>query len=233
MPGRSAARSPNLNVTGNACIYKVVLNDLFNRLAWKYFFINSDDNENIYDPNFAVRQTYAVATGDPGPFEVEEAFGDAVAELYRQLTAIAPDVRQSNGQSRAELSTLERYLLIEGLILKQSEKNLDLYLVKQDWYLEDLSNMLNNDLCYQEVTLDFVQQENSHLGNRLGTKEMGLFPPAHRKFLRDAFSGFPEFNWPRIHGIPKDHKQPLKIWPIVACHSHLAKHAFKVLSHIC
>ena len=96
---------------------KVALNDLFNRLRWKYFFLNSDDTENIYNPNFAVRRTEAAATGDPCSQEVEEAFQDAETELYRQLKAIAPDVRRSDAQSRAELSSLERYLAVTTIVV--------------------------------------------------------------------------------------------------------------------
>ena len=201
-------------------------------MRWIYFFLNSDDTENIYDPNLAVRRTEAAAAGDPCPREVEEAFQDAETSLYRQLKAIAPDMRRSDAQSRAELSSLERYLAIKGLLLKQSDKNLGLCLIKKDWYIEELSNMLDNDPCYREVTLDFAQQETSHLGNRLKTMQMGMLPVAQRKFLRDAFLGFAEFRWPQIHRIPKGHKQPLKIRPIVPCHSHPANHASKVLSHM-
>ena len=92
--------------------------------------------------------------------------------------------------------------------------------------------MLDNDPCYREVTLDFVQQETSCLGNRLKTMQMGMLPVAQRKFLRDAFLGFAEFRLLQIHGIPKVHKQQLKIQPIVSCHSPPANHASKVLSRM-
>ena len=216
----------------SATLPKIALNDLFNRLRWKYFFLNSDDTQNFYDPNFATKRTEAAAAGDPCPKEVEEAFQEAETELYRQLKAIAPDVRQSDTQSRADLSSLERYLAIEGLLLKQSDKNLGLCLIKKDWYIKELSNMLDNDPCYREVTLDFAQQETSRLGNRLKTMQMGMLPAAQRKFLRDAFLAFAEFRWPQIHRIPKVQKQPLKIRPIVPCHSHPANHASKVLSRM-
>ena len=180
----------------SATLPKVALNDLFNRLRWKYFFLNSDDTENIYDPNFAIRRTEIGISGDPCPREVEEDFQDAESELYRQLKDIAPDVRRSDAQSRADLSTLERYLTIEGLMLKQSDKNLGLCLVKKDWYLEELRNMLDNDPCYRGVTLDFAQQETTRLLNRLKTMQMGSLPPAQRKFLRNAFEGLEDFRWP-------------------------------------
>ena len=61
---------------------------------------------------------------------------------------------------------------------------------------------------------------------------MGTLPATQRKFLHDAFLGFAEFRWPQIHGIPKVHKQPLKIRLIVPCHSHSANHASKVLSRM-
>ena len=117
-------------------------------------------------------------------------------------------------------------------MLKQSDKNLGLCLVKKDWYLEELRNMLDNGPCYREVTLDFAQQETSRLLNRLKTMQLGSLPAAQRKFLRNAFEGLGEFRWPQIHWIPKVHKQPLKIWPIVPCHSHTANHASKVLSRM-
>ena len=44
-------------------------------------------------------------------------------------------------------------------MLKQSDKNLGLCLVKKDWYLEELRNMLDDDPCYREVILDFAQHE--------------------------------------------------------------------------
>ena len=141
-------------------------------------------------------------------------------------------MQQSDAQSRADLSTLERYLTIEGLMLKQSDKNLGLCLVKKDWYLDELRNILDNDPYYREVTLDFAQQETSRLLNRLKTMQMGSLPAAQRKYLRNAFEGLEDFRWPQIHGIPKVHKQPLKIRPIVPCHSHTANHTSKVLSRM-
>ena len=62
--------------------------------------------------------------------------------------------------------------------------------------------------------------------------QMGSLPAAQRRFLQNAFEGLKDFRWPQIHRIPKVHKQPLKIRPIVPCHSHTANHASKVLSRM-
>ena len=60
----------------------------------------------------------------------------------------------------------------------------------------------------------------------------GITPSCTKEVLRNAFEGLEDFRWPQIHGIPKVHKQPLKIRPIVPCHSHTANHASKVLSRM-
>jgi hypothetical protein len=64
--------------------------------------------------------------------DVEEAFQDAEDELSRQLKSIAPETRRKTPMSKGVLSSLERYLATEGLLLKQSDKNLGLVLIKKD-----------------------------------------------------------------------------------------------------
>ena len=155
-----------------------------------------------------------------------------IFKFFYSLKTFAWKILHGRVKARPSGQNAPVTLAIEGLLLKQSDKNLGLCLVKKDWYIDELSNMLDNDPCYREVTLDFAQQETSWLGNRLKTMQMGMLPAAQRKFLRDAFLGFAEFRWPQIHGIPKVHKQPLKIRPIVPCHSHPANHASKVLSRM-
>jgi hypothetical protein len=76
--------------------------------------------------------------------------------------------------------------------------------------------MLDNDPVFNEITLDHATLELERLNRLLRTMPIGNAPQAQKEFLQDAFRHDAEMVvFPNIHGIPKIHKQPLKIRPIV------------------
>jgi hypothetical protein len=120
------------------------------------------------------------------PQEVEQAFQHAEAEMPQQLKSIVLETRRKTSLSYSELYILKRYLATEGLLLQQLDKSLGLVLIKKDWNIDMLQDMLNNNPILEEITLDNATEELKRLNCLLGTKPIGNTPPTQSKFLPDA-----------------------------------------------
>lgn len=128
---------------------------------------------------------------------------------------------------------LTDWLTKAGLLCFISDKNLGIVVTTQDWYWEQVKKFI--ELPVFESFLgdfdSFRQDVSRQIGEHTCDNSDIEFwiTPKVQKFLREC-----EYrkNIPQFHGIPKIHKNPWKIRPIVPMHSYVTSTLSIVLHHL-
>ena len=125
------------------------------------------------------------------------------------------------------LSAVKVWMLESGNLVKMTDKNLGVTVVSKSWYREQMGKLLNTSTY--EVVVDDSYDSLLVIARKMQTIER----LAKNKFLRRFLALQPAPRIPKIHGIPKAHKSPWTLRPIVPCHSSCITGAAKVLeAHI-
>ena len=151
-------------------------------------------------------------------FVIENALGKVKAYLTETLLKQAPHQRPRNPAFNA----VSTWLKENQYIAKLTDKNLGVSVISAKWYHEKIMEHLATD-TYSIV----VDEWEINAIALIADKSCDNFKnPAIRAFLtRSAGKG----SVPTFHGIPKVHKNPWKLRPIVPCHSAFITPYSKVL----
>lgn len=128
---------------------------------------------------------------------------------------------------------LKGYLLRAGLLGFISDKNLGLVVTTRCWYEQQIQGFMDQPVfrTCQESVSDFFGRASAQL--TLLTLNKGYLhawlTPRVRKFINEGH-GLRQV--PVFHGIPKIHKSPWKIRPIVPMHSYMTSRVAITLHHL-
>jgi hypothetical protein len=182
---------------------------------------------------------------------IAEAFELGWQEVDRVLQS-SPTVNRE-GRSRAiDLNEALRWLEPNKVLVKPTDKNLGTALVSLEWYDDAICNFIRNNKGYQiidhvQAQVRLIRQVRQIIGVA-NTVIVGDFPGL-RSYITSRLSGLrmdestgwrveePE-GWideltltiPLFNGLPKIHKNPWAIRPIVPCHSVIQQPASQMLS---
>lgn len=128
---------------------------------------------------------------------------------------------------------LAGYLTKAGLLCFISDKNLGIVVTTQDWYWEQVKKFI--ELPVFESFIGVFASFREDVGRRiweLSSNNQDIefwISPKVQKFLEQ----YTERNdIPKFHGIPKIHKNPWKIRPIVPMHSYVTSTISIVVHHL-
>src|SRR5690606_14314194 len=121
---------------------------------------------------------------------------------------------------------LGQFLTSNNLLVKITDKNLGPAVIRRDWYDEECLKLLQAHNI-QEIERDRVpclniKQENWDISKH------PHFTEQEREFIRETTSNY---QLPWFHGIPKIHKSPWAVRPIVLSHSWITSRGAKVASY--
>jgi hypothetical protein len=192
----------------------------------KWHFRNKERGNFI--PKFHVPNTYweppkASAFIERG---LEAAMGVLDAQVHQALLAIAerPAVRKFSNWTR-----VQEYLEDEGLLVKLTDKNLGLAVFPAKWYDATILQMLADEDTYR-IAYN-VEDIAFNLRNTLTQELLYLWrlPKQMDQYIRKkTTTQVPEF-----HAIPKVHKTPWTLRPIVPSHSWVTTTTSEVIDHLC
>ena len=205
---------------------------LSTRITWKVFFAQKQNPSSFLDrnPQYRIPKPETLAVPSTTPRWVEDMLDRGRTELINQLRAI-PDSAEGSTvypNYQSELKILRNWRNQNNLLVLQSDKNLGTTIVSSKWYNEKLDALILNNRDFTEITdyhgkfipvFDEIRRcENKHL-------------PSEVKDFILASCNVQEIKLPRFHGLPKIHKNPWALPPIVPCHSYPLANTSNILSH--
>ena len=225
-----------------------------NRIRWriKYLFEKGDSVDDNYDPDYEVEhETFECPTKfayiEYGLFEGERLVSDAISRYSQDLQVLGRDFKSDPREIAVrdalapQLSPLKQYLVENNLVITGTDKNLGMAVSQREWYNVKCEALLSDTDNY--TVLD--THEVAHLLTKQCTRMEYLADIATT--LRDSMPGgaqLPGFfrsritkageshHIPAFHGIPKIHKTPTGMRPIIPCHSAIQNPAAKFVSKI-
>ena len=251
---------PPTNYAHNALIGQY--DDLCNRLLWRIHFLfeNGGQDTDDYDPDFEVehdtppaplgiRFRYLQHGFAAGKKVVQRAVDDVQNGLNRSFpnANLKPvGLREGLVVVKPQFRAVRQYLLDNDLIVTGTDKNLGIAVSKRQWYIQKCLDLLQNDSDYKELSQleadDYFKGQCDSMERLAKIVESwdesyikgSTQLPRYLRSLLPAKGERPHV--PKFHGIPKIHKKPTAMRPIIPCHSSAinpaAKFVHKVLAPI-
>ncbi|CCM06661.1 uncharacterized protein FIBRA_08946 [Fibroporia radiculosa] len=221
---------------------KSAYEDFKDRLRWRLIFDVKEANSNKdeesreeYDPDYEVPHTRKRAQKTYDYIECGLSAGDAYVAQY--CGDIVPQIKaRASNSGLVWLDTVRKYLHDNGLIVLATDKNLGSCVVTRTWFIEHTQLLLSDTTSYREISdaerQMILEKTHTEVGKAAAFASDVLRHDQLARFLR---SKIPEDSRvesvvPGFYGIPKIHKFPVKMRPIVPCHSCAQGPAAKYVS---
>ena len=184
---------------------------------------------------------------------IEEAFDLGWGEIDRVLSS-TPMSKRTGRPRVIDLNEALRWLESNQVLVKPTDKNLGTALVSLEWYDDVICNFIRNNKGYQIVDFAIAQihlikqvrqiiavantdiaQDLSGLQSYLVSRLPGLMMGDATNWRVEEPEGWINelvLTIPLFNGLPKIHKDPWAIRPIVPCHSVIQQPASQMLSVI-
>ena len=222
----------------NTSLFESAWKDFQRRLRWRLHFLFEKTTEQVYDPDYDVRAP-SNKQAPPLPQYIELGFIKARRFVFDTIAKV-PDaeiLRHPHRSLQPDVKSIREFLLDNQYVITGTDKNLGIAVSKRDWIIEKSQDILSdvnnyrclahdeaivilNEKCAQMETLAKFAKE--HIDSLEGTvadfMRSGITP-------RGTAHQIPTF-----YGIPKIHKKPTKMRPIIPCHSAIMNPAAKYVS---
>ena len=206
--------------------------DFKDRLRWRVFFaaqeVKSGPNLDDFDPDYVIpkkrKDFFDGERESPAYIETGLERGDAYVNSY--ISNVMPTLQATSKRlNLVWLDGLKAFLEEHNYIVTPTDKNLGVAVIESTWAIEQTRKLWNDPLSYRKISPAERQMalEKKHdvvrhcakLAHNLGRKQLALY-------LRSKIpeSDLEESVVPRFYGVPKCHKRPVKMRPIVPCHSN-------------
>lgn len=214
--------------------------DFKDRLRWRVYFEQKKargetSDEKLYDPDYEVPHERAEFNKETVAY-IEAGLRVGDDYVHKFCVDVMPRVKAtSRPLNLVWLSNLKSYLSDHEYMVTQTDKNLGIAVITKQWFIENTTKLWNDPLNYRKISSAERQlslekarttvTELSELAESMGNDQLATF-------LRSKVpeSEHEESVVPTFYGIPKMHKQPVKMRPIVPCHSNAQAPAAVVVS---
>jgi hypothetical protein len=221
----------------NSLLIKEAWVDFVERLRWRLYFAFDKDSENSYDPDYEVPH---VRKGKPPRLPQYLELGISLGQNFvnKAISHIPQEeVGRKSNPLVPDRSKIEEFLISKNYVVTMTDKNLGIAVSERTWIDEKCLDLLNDEANYvplhplsaqqicdkqctdMEVIASHADNIFSDSGNQLG------------KFFRHLITEKgQQHSIPIFYGIPKIHKEPVKMRPIIPCHSAIQNPAAKYVS---
>lgn len=211
--------------------------DFQRRLRWRLLFAFTKEEDDLYDPEYEVAGRQSQIEPPRLPTYLELGLVAGRRFVNKTIANIPPETDKDIHKSLAPSPRLIQEFLFENdLVVTNTDKNLGIAVSKRTWIIEKSRDILADQLNYKEIMLIQANQicdyQCTEMELLAGLAEAHLSNGKQiAAFLRSKIT-LPksQHTVPRFYGIPKIHKEPVKMRPIVPCHSAIQNPAAKYVS---
>jgi hypothetical protein len=213
--------------------------DFVDRLRWRCYWtfkeLTGEYKPRPYDPDYEVDHVR-------NPCEYREDYienglnsGRTFIDTYCDRVVPVLEARPS-APSVVKVAELKRFIVDNDYIVTMTDKNLGSSVVTRQWFVDGCLGLLNDRTKYRKITRDerneIVSKQRTSVLEAAAFAESELRHHQLSVFLRDKVpeSEEEDISLPRFYGIPKIHKTPVKMRPIIPCHSAIQNPAAKYVS---
>jgi len=192
------------------------------RIRWQF---REKPSNQEFIPKFHVSNPFWEP--QPASAAIELGLDNAMAVIDSQVGhALATMATQAPRQRNLNWNRVQDYLEENQLLVKLTDKNLGLAAFPKQWYIEEIHKMLADSQTYLKV--DYIDMEELLVTLHDELPKWQL-PQSMERFVREkTTTTIPEF-----HAIPKVHKNPWALRPIVPSHSWVTSRLSEVIDHLC
>ena len=216
--------------------------DFNRRLRWKIHFLfeNEGQGEKPYDPDYDVRPP-STKMAPALPAYIEQGLARGRLFVFKAMGNIPTDDKTDLSNHHKTLGPqvgrVREFLLDNRYIITGTDKNLGIAVSERSWIIQKSQDILDNVNDYRPIEWDEAVQildlkcaqmqevasiAEAHVDNQEGSVS---------DFLRSKLTLRGESHHiPKFYGIPKIHKEPVKMRPIIPCHSAIMNPAAKYVS---
>jgi len=190
----------------------------------RYQFRNEPSNPE-YIPKFHV------ANPDWNPQKASKAIElglDKAMEVMDQQIgqALSSVALKAPRQRNLNWTRVQQFLTENSLLTKLTDKNLGLAVFPKEWYVKAIQEMLTDEATYEVVFTANEEKLRDKLNRKLSRWKL---PKSMEKYVRHKT----ELRMPQFHAIPKVHKSPWTLRPIVPSHSWVTSRVSEVIDYLC
>lgn len=190
----------------------------------RYQFRDEPSNSEFIPKFHVANPTWQPQKASPA---IELGLDRAMEAIDQQIgLALASVAQQGPSHRNMNWTRARKFLTDNSLISKLTDKNLGLAVFPKKWYVKTIQEMLADGAVYEYTpTLD-VEQLRDTLYKKLSQWKL---PKSMDNYVRRKT----ECQIPEFHAIPKVHKTPWTLRPIVPSHSWVTSRVSEVIDYLC
>lgn len=191
------------------------------RIRWHF------RNQSRAQPKFYIPRPTWMPPADEWNPVIEAGLRRGKDLLFERTAALPPS---SDHRPNPDLRRLRSFIESNDILMKITDKNLGVAAMNRTWYIHQCERLLEDASTYDLVDQAYVEWIRQEAFNRIvSIVNQSQFGKQPSEFLlsSDEEKAIPEF-----HGIPKVHKSPWKIRPIIPNHSWVTRKASEVSDYV-
>jgi hypothetical protein len=222
----------------NSKLIKNAWLDFTERLRWRLFFSFTEPDKGSYDPDYEVPHT---RKGKAPQLPQYLEYGITLGSVFVNNTIRKQPVDEGTDAYKSfspKPHQIQEFLVTNNYVVTMTDKNLGIAVSERTWLSEKCLELLSDENNYTKIhpltAIQKLDQKCTKMeiiaslaesflpnGKQLGNYLRHLITPPKGKH-----------NVPLFYGIPKIHKEPVKMRPIIPCHSAIQNPAAKYVSKI-
>jgi hypothetical protein len=218
--------------------------DFERRLRWRLFFAFSDSDNTDYDPDYEAARPKKNILPPALPAYIELGIHRG-RSFVRNTISKVPEERPEDipySSLAPPVNMLRSFLLENDYLITGTDKNLGIAVSEKEWIITKCQELLNDVNNYKERSLIEVNARCNHQCQEMTDLALiavkNLDSRQLANYLRSKVTPFEDETAtkrskhavPQFYGIPKIHKEPVKMRPIIPCHSAIQNPAAKFVS---
>jgi hypothetical protein len=220
--------------------------DFCDRLRWRLYWLqkelSSDTEKKPYEPDYEIPHERNVCSFKI-PY-VERGLEQGRAYIDNFIANVEPSLQRRNRvkPDLVDVKTTLKFLSENDYLVLGTDKNLGQCIVTRQWFITETAKLVADPESYMELDLPTLNEtlESQRVKintladnafNFLGHEQLSKFL-RHLVPVQPTDGSVPKYTLPRFYGIPKIHKNPTRMRPIVPCHQAMQNPAAKYVSKV-